>query len=60
MAEASLNTQLMDACISLTHDQILDHRSNRIGRSLNIRLVSSCISLTHNQILEHRNNQPDP
>ena len=33
MAEASLNIQLISACISLTHNQMLEHRNNPSGRS---------------------------
>ncbi len=43
MAEASLDTQLMDACISLTHNQILEHRSNRNGRSFTEYSIDGCM-----------------
>ena len=44
MAEASLNIQLISACISLTHNQILEHRNNPSGQSFTEYSIGVCRS----------------
>ena len=43
VAEISLNIQLVCVRVSLTHNQILEHRNNRSGRSFDQYSMDECM-----------------